>query len=119
MENDIRNAVIRKADILVERGILTVWLHLELGSGGQAFGGYCLHSLSRKDYRVTDFGGHAGHFIMRVMEVVGVEHWDELKGKAVRIRGDSNRISTIGNFIKDEWFNPMKEFAVPEKNTEN
>jgi hypothetical protein len=115
VENDIRNAVIRKVDILIERGILTVWLHLEFGSGGQAFGGYYLHSLSRKDYKVTDFGGHAGHFIMRVLEIVGVEHWDELKGKPVRVRGNSERITTIGNFIKDEWFNPSIEFEIEIK----
>jgi hypothetical protein len=40
-----------------------------------------------------------------------VDSWEELKGKYIRVEVDGwgSGINTIGNLMKDEWFN-LKEF---------
>ena len=49
--------------------------------------------------------------IMKIMNTVGVEHWEDLKGKYVRCKtsGWGGTIDEIGNLIEDKWFN-IREF---------
>ena len=49
--------------------------------------------------------------MMRIMDVVGVDTWEDLKGKFVRVEKSSlgQPITTIGNLIKNNWFD-IKEF---------
>lgn len=54
------------------------------------------------------FHDFVGFTVSRILEVVGVERWDELIGKSVRIKSDEY-IREIGNFLVDDWFNPEKE----------
>ena len=41
----------------------------------------------------------------KIMEVVGVRSWEDLKGKYVRYEdnGGGSRITKIGNIIKNDW----------------
>lgn len=41
----------------------------------------------------------------KIMEVVGVRSWEDLKGKYVRYEdnGWGSRITKIGNIIKEDW----------------
>lgn len=43
--------------------------------------------------------------IMRILEVVGVDTWEELKGKYIRIKDCylGEKVSAIGNLMKNEW----------------
>lgn len=43
--------------------------------------------------------------IQRVLEVVGVETWEELKGKYIRIvsHGLGESVTKFGNLMKDDW----------------
>ena len=114
-EYEIRNAIIESATITKEDyGILTAWIQLEYGSSShQGFGGYALYQPSvAKNYK---FRSNAGHFIWRVMEVVGVDRWDNLKGKTVRVKFSLNGIKSIGHIINDNWFTPSEEFKVQEE----
>jgi len=77
---------------------LTAYLYLKYDGGGQGFGGYVLG------------GEYAWRFISRVLEVVGVERWEQLKGKYVRVRQDMSKVHEIGNILEEKWFNPTKEF---------
>ena len=49
--------------------------------------------------------------IMKIMDTVGVECWEDLKGKYVRckINDWGGAVDEIGNLIKNKWFN-IREF---------
>lgn len=49
--------------------------------------------------------------MMRICEVVGVENWEDLKGKYCRVEIDRTRatVDVIGNIVNDNWFD-LKEF---------
>ena len=59
-------------------------------------------------------GSAAGmEVIMRIMDIVGVSHLEDMKGKYVRVAtkkwGDTVKI--IGNIIKDRWFDYQSFYA--------
>lgn len=103
---ETKNAIITAATITNDaHGMLSAWLHLDYGSSGHGFGGYVLYfpdSLNKANY--------AGHFIWRVLEIVGVSEWSQLVGKTIRVQCDHSRVHAIGHIVKDDWFNPKKEF---------
>lgn len=107
---NIQNAVIKSINLGIEdHGILTCWLNLEFGeSSGQGFGGFALDTYNKAlDKRV----GHAvgTQYILRVLETIGVDNWEDLKGKTIRIDGNDGRIEGIGHIIKNKWFYPREE----------
>ena len=75
------------------------WLHLDYGGSGQGFGGYAL-------------GGKFTHYVITgILETVGVDTWEELKGKSVRVKiksdgGWGGSIIAIGHFLDEKWFSP-------------
>lgn len=110
---DILNAKIADAIIEIDdRGILSVWIFLELSDGGnQAFGGYALYL--PKEFNHHNIKSPAGHWIYRICKIAEVNRWNDLKGKTVRIKrepGFSGKIKVIGNIIKDDWFCPEDDF---------
>lgn len=110
----ICNAIIEKADITIERGfILTAMVHLDFGGSGQGFGGYTLGGTG--DAKCADHTGpnYAAEFIAKCMSVAGVERWDQMRGKTVRVRKDTEwgQITAIGHIVKDQWFYPKAAFA--------
>lgn len=89
------NAIIRGTDICIEdHGHLTAYLHLEYDGSGQSFGGYALDNQ------------FAAVFLRKVMETLEVTNWDDVKGKAIRVKADNSHVYAIGHFIKDKWFAP-------------
>ncbi|WP_340584041.1 hypothetical protein [Brucella pseudintermedia] len=111
---ETKNAIITDAILsTADHGVLSAWVHLNYGGSGQGFGGYvlCQHPTSP---HYPGAGNYGGVFIRRVMDVVGVEKWSELKGKACRVIASHSGVAQIGNIIKDEWFDPQKEFLLLE-----
>lgn len=107
----IKKAVITKAD----HGLLSAWLTLDYGGTGQAFGGYSLYlpdSFSHHDMNIN----YAGHFIFRCLEIADVDDWERMNGKTIRVKKDKpfGSIEAIGHIIKDDWFNPSKDFKETE-----
>lgn len=109
-EMEIKNAVIKSARIdMGDHGLLTAWLDLDYGGSGQGFGGYSLYL--PKSFTHHAMLSHAGHFLFRVMEVAGVERWDQLPGKTVRVCSNHSGVEKIGHIVKDDWFCPREDFA--------
>ena len=109
---EIKNAKIDYVKLYIEdHDILTFSIGLDLGSGCCALGGYALDQSfrvnendNRWDYERKS--SPAGLDCMRkIMEIVGVRSWEDLKGKYVRYEdnGWGSRITKIGNIIKDDW----------------
>lgn len=109
---DIENAKIINTRIsMADHGCLTFDLILEGSSWGCSYGGYCIGRgyLGAKDFTASSGNGLVA--MMKIMDTVGVERWEDLKGKYVRckIKGWGGTIDEIGNLIEDKWFN-IREF---------
>lgn len=104
-----KNAVIEKASLSIEEiGLLSSYIYLDYGGSGQGFGGYALYL--PKDYTHHTKESLAGHWIYRVLEIAGVENWEDLPGKTVRVRATYDKVHAIGHIIKDDWFTPSEDF---------
>lgn len=95
---EIRNAKIKSTSLgFVEHGLLSAWLNLEYSSSeGQGFGGYYL------------IGPAMAGFVTEVLKIVGVDRWEDLNGKCIRVKQDHNKVYEVGNLLEDMWFNPKK-----------
>lgn len=106
---ETKNAIITKAVLDTgDRDLLTAWLYLDYGGSSQGFGGIALYL--PRSYRNHGDHGYAGHFIYRCMQIAGVESWDKLEGRTIRAKCDHNRVHAIGHIVKEDWFEPTREF---------
>lgn len=109
-EIEMRNAVIESASLTTaDHGLLSGWVHLDYGGGGQGFGGFALY-LPEGFTKRSNQPNFAGHWIWRVMEVAGVSDWSKLAGKTVRVKATHSKVHAIGHIVKDIWFDPSAEF---------
>lgn len=56
-------------------------------------------------------------YLMRIMDVAGVESWGDLENKYVRVatKGWGDSVKIIGNLIDDRWFDSDSFFADAEE----
>ncbi|MCP4615965.1 MAG: hypothetical protein GY844_05975 [Bradyrhizobium sp.] len=107
---EVKNAVIESVTLEKgDRGFLQCWLHLSYGGAGQGFGGYVLYL--PKSYSHHELKSIAGHFIFRCMEIAGVDRWEHLPGRTIRVRSDLGKVHSIGHIVKDDWFDPAEDFS--------
>jgi hypothetical protein len=107
-KTEIKNARITATMLGQEdRGIMSAYLTLDGGGWGVSFGGYAMDSWSEAEQRRIG-AAYGMEFIMGILRVVGVESWEALKGKHIRVEteGLGGRCLRIGNILKDEWFDP-------------
>jgi len=106
---EILNAKITKPKIYIEdHGCLTFSFLLEMSDGSACmFGGWCIGTIS--DFKATASGLEA---IMHIMDVIGVDCWEDLDNKYCRVKSDGlgSTIHEIGNLMRDEWFDVAKFF---------
>lgn len=111
----IENALIESVDLsMADHGCLTLAMTLKGCGWGVVYGGYCLG----KGYLGADdnfFSGSAAgiEYLMRIMDIVGVERFQNLKGKYVRVatKGLSGPVKIIGNILEDKWFDAETFFT--------
>ena len=106
---DEKNAIIDGTSLSKDdHGCLSAWVYLDYGGTHQGFGGYALYL--PESFKHHEMDSPAGHFIWRVLEIAGVGCWDKLVGKTVRVRCDHCHIEEIGHIVKNDWFNPKRDF---------
>lgn len=87
-----------------DHGIMTFMLDINFGnSTGQGFGGYSLEGGTGKSMKA----------VRKVLETVGVDKWEDLKGKYIRVRKEQEFgvIDSIGNIVEDRWFSMKEHYA--------
>lgn len=113
METETKNAIIENVEITkADHGLLSAWLYLKYESGGQGFGGFALYL--PKSFTNHELKSPAGHFIFRCLEIADVSNWSEMAGKAIRVIANNSKIFAIGHIIKDDWFQPDRDFSKEE-----
>lgn len=109
--SEVHNALITGTMLGVEdHGIMTCFVYLEWDGGGVGFGGYGLDEYDKEQNKRVGVG-YSLDFLKEIMEVVGVEKWEDLKGKHVRVdsEGWGGKALGLGNLLKERWIYP-KEF---------
>ncbi len=122
--NEIKNVKITNVSLtMADHGCLTFYLTLEGDGWGINYGGYCIGLGFLGSDSFTAKNGSGLVTIMRIMDTVGVERWEDLKGKYIRIvdEGWGSSVKKIGNIIKDKWFDIDEFFKNynKENNDEN
>lgn len=92
-----------------EHGIFTFFLYVNLGKdiGHCRIGEYALDMYDVKAKR-RKTSSKSMELIMKIMDVVGAETWEDLPGKYIRVNIESGwgmRIYEIGNIIEEKWIN--------------
>lgn len=109
--NNFENARIKNVSIsMADHGCLTFGIIVEGCGWGCNIGGWTLgHGYCGADY--FDSTGAGLVAMMKIMDVVGVEKWEDLQGKYIRVESDGwgSTIHKIGNILKDDWFD-IREF---------
>lgn len=112
---ELLNAEVTNVSLnMKDHGCLTLSITLKGAGWGVVYGGYCLG----KGYLGADddyFNGSAKGMeaIIRIMDVIGVEALEDMKGKYVRIanKGWGSSVKIIGNVISDKWFDYESFFS--------
>lgn len=116
---EIRTArIVDTAIVMGDHGCLTFDLVLE-GDGWMInYGGYAIAHGYRGATEFKAENGNGLEAMMLIMEVVGVDRWEDLKGKLIRAKSEwrsGSSVDVIGNIIEDKWFN-IKEFFKTKSN---
>jgi hypothetical protein len=119
------NARVKSTSFGIEdHGVLSFMIHLEWRGGGQGLGGYALDyhvgytkdADGDNDQEIRAGFGPGLIAMRRIMEVVGVEKWEQLPGTLVRVQTagwGSSRPPIIGHIINELWFD-LKTFMAEE-----
>ena len=116
----IANALITNVDLsMADHGCLTLVMALEGDRWGAVYGGYCLgHGYLGAADDFFDGSAVGMEYLIRIMDTVGVEKFQDLKGKYIRVatKGWGDPVKIIGNIIKDKWFDAETFFVYHKEN---
>mgnify|MGYP007100263266 FL=1 len=109
----IKNAKIRSTMLGRENhGIMTFMIYISADGFGCGIGGYWLDEFnSATQTRV--FRAESMEAISKVLEVIGVDKWEDLPGKYIRFEdnGWGSKVTKIGNIIEEKWLNLEELFG--------
>ena len=108
----IENVQISRVDLsMADYCVLTLEMPIVGNGWGCVYGGRVIGQgyLGAKEFKGTPMGIE---YIMRIMDIVGVEKFNEMSGKYIRVArtGWGDPIKIIGNLIKDRWFDADRFF---------
>ena len=112
-KGEIVNALIENVSLsMADHGALCYYLTLKMNGLGCSYGGRVIGKgyLGAKEFQGYEKGTEA---LMRIMDVVGVHRWEDMKGKYVRVElpGWGGIVDRIGNIIEDKWFSQSEFFG--------
>lgn len=114
---EIRNAKITKTMLGREdHGIMTFMIFVDISEGGCCgIGGWALDGYDRET-KSRVFSAKSMEAISKILEVVGAEEWEQLRGKYIRVKdnGWGKTIDEIGNLMENKWFNIREFFSEGE-----
>ena len=108
---EIKNAKISSTMLGREdHGIMTFMIYIDACCFSCGIGGYCLDEFSSAT-QTRVFRAESMEAISKILEVVGVDKWEDLPGKYIRFEdnGFGSIVTKIGNIIEEKWFD-LKEF---------
>lgn len=106
----IENARIKSVSIsMADHDCLTFGIVLDGKAWGCVYGGYAIgdgYLGADDDFFKARSNGAGLVAMMKIMDTVGVERWEDLVDKYVRVvvKGGSSPIKIIGNIVEDKWF---------------
>ena len=107
----VKNAKIRSTMLGREdHGIMTFMIYIDANGFSCGIGGYSLDEFDSTT-KTRAFRAESMEAISKILEVVGVDKWEDLPGKYIRFEdnGYGSTITKIGNIVNDKWFD-MREF---------
>lgn len=115
---EIKNAKITSTMLGREdHGIMTFMIFVDISchGGSCGIGGYALDQYD-STLRTRVYSPKSMEIISKILEVVGVDSWEDLKGKYIRVKDEGwcSTINEIGNLMDDKWFN-FRDFFSEEK----
>lgn len=103
---ETKNAKITSTMLGIEdHGIFSFMLHLDYGGSGQGAGGYALDAPIDKDGVFLGRVGTASgmSLIIEILKIVGVDKWEDLKGKLIRVKAEQHKVYAVGHYLNDKW----------------
>ena len=102
-----------------DHGIMTFMIRIHADNFSCGVGGYCLDQYD-SETKTRIFRAESMEAISKILDVVGVETWEDLPGKYIRFEdnGWGSIITKIGNIIEDKWFD-MPEFFSKKENDDD
>ena len=115
-----KNATIKSTFLGIEdHGFFTFYLTLDYGGSGQGAGGYVLDvSVDSKNQPTDARLVKSLRIIERILKIVGVEEWEQLPGRYIKVKADHNRVYAIQNILGGEWLD-FDEYFEGVKNDQN
>lgn len=112
VDMEIKNAQITGTMLGREdHGIFTFMIYVKFDSCVSCgIGGYALDYYDRESDKRA-YSAKSLEAVSKILDVVGVDRWEHLNGKYIRIKdnGWGSTIDEIGNLMEDKWFN-LREF---------
>lgn len=105
-DRKIENATIESTMLGIEdHGVMILFVQCAGEGWGQGFGGYILDQAANPgtyDGKRTA-SGFGIVLIREILEVVGVDNWEDLKGKNVRADHSHDKVHRLGHITKNKW----------------
>lgn len=107
MRVEVENAKITHVSLVMGvHGCLTFYITVQGAGFATNIGGYNIGFGYLDSNNFIAENGYGLEAMMNIMNVIGVERWEDLKEKHCRVKFDGLGLSvtTIGNIVKDKWF---------------
>lgn len=95
-----------------DHGIMTFMIYIDAGDFSCGVGGFCLDEFNTTT-QARVFRAESMEAISKILDVVGVDKWEDLPGKHIRFEdaGWGSTVTKIGNIITDKWFDMRGFFS--------